>query len=235
MTASLVKAQLTRSLIILIGGTLNVLGPVMREGDEVRKILDIPNKILRSLAENMIIRWLRSGALGEHGKFIQRVLVFLQGKKTALGFLFGLAAYLCKDLVQDDTWLGVVGGILMGVGLIDKAVRQPGRPPEIAASWLYQTLANNAGTLATALTAAFVYVTGPTCVAWAIWNLSLSCVYQGKALFFVAATLVYIGILDTAFLSKTPASVVIAKAEGLLSPLPPIKDKVGTLSEWEPK
>lgn len=176
----------------------------------LRAIWGVPNKLLRGLAENLLIRWLRDGEAGKHGALLERVLGALKGWKSWTGLTIGLVGYVGGAVGASpglEASLEWIGGFLLAIGLSDKAISTPGRPAILAESPVYRWLADNSGTLASILTALFVYVSGSSCVALAVRSLSLSCAGQGRVLLFVAAAASYLGILDAGFLSKTPGAV----------------------------
>jgi hypothetical protein len=176
-------------------------------GSIISKILGAPSALLRGFAERYLIGWLRGGIEGAHGAFLQRVLLAVQGGKTITGLALGFVTWAGVDLGMSaglTVALASVSAILVAVGLADKGLAQPGRPEALAEAPLYRALADNAGLLATLLTSAFASAAGPSCVAWEIRSLSLSCSGQSYLLLVAALALVYIGILDTGFLSRMP-------------------------------
>lgn len=177
-------------------------------GKFLRKILGAPNAALRLLAEQGLIRWLRDGRAGKHGPALERTLAALEGKKTLLGVAFGSIGFILLSfgLDHEAVYVFLVAGAFAGAGIADKAVREPGRPAALENSWLYRFLAQNAGTVATVLTMAFGYVLSQECQPFR-FVVEVSCTAQYRCLFGIAALLVYVGILDQAFLSKTPNAV----------------------------
>ncbi len=170
------------------------------------KILGIPNALIRSIAEKTIVGWLRDGFDGKHGPAVQRVLQILKGKKLIAGAILGALAFLAAGLGHDQAafWLGWIGGPLAAVGLVDKAIHEPGRPDLLADSTLYRVFADNAGTIASLLVGAFAYVTGPGCLPRTLAHWTITCTTQSQGLLILTLALVYLGILDQGFLTRTP-------------------------------
>jgi hypothetical protein len=82
--------------------------------------------LLLKLGMGVLGREIRAAAEGKHGAAAQRVYLALQGRKTLLGLLLGA---VCAGLVSvgyagPEAWIaGTIGGLLTGVGLIDKSWR----------------------------------------------------------------------------------------------------------------
>jgi hypothetical protein len=179
----------------------------------LKKLLGVPNALIRAIAEKTIVGFLRDGFAGQHGPAVQRVLEALKGKKLFIGGTLGGLAFLAAGLEYDQVafWLGWTGGPLAAVGLVDKAIHEPGRPDFLAENALYRLLADNAGTIAAALLSAFAYVSGADCITRFLGSVAISCAAMGQALMALSLALVYLGILDAGFLSKTPAAVKAGK------------------------
>ncbi len=180
------------------------------------KILGAPNAVLRGIAEHAIVGRLSDAAAGQYGPGVASVLAALKGKKLIIGTLLGALAFLAAGLGFDGAafWLAWIGGPLAAVGLVDKAVHEPGRPDFLADSALYRLLADNAGSIASGLLAAFAYVTSADCVPRTLSGWTVTCTTQGHVLLGVSLLLVYLGILDQGFLTKTPGAVRTASTGG---------------------
>lgn len=78
-----------------------------------------------------LTRRIRAAAEGEEGEMPQRIYVWLQGKKTITGLVLAFAAGGLEAVGHHDyaVYVGVVAGVLMQVGLLDKAWRA--EPPKI--------------------------------------------------------------------------------------------------------
>lgn len=172
----------------------------------LKKILGAPNALLRKLAEVAVVKWLRQAGDGTHGETAQAIYNALAWKKTLTGVLIGGLGFIAESQGFTDgaTWLQLIGTVFVAAGLADKAVRTPGRPDWAANSAWYRFLADNSGMLSTLLGSAFAYTATTTCAPLDLHWLVLSCAAQTKALGCVTLALVYLGILDTAFLSRTP-------------------------------
>mgnify|MGYP001415127042 CR=1 FL=1 len=171
-----------------------------------RKVLGAPSALIRAIAEKTIVGWLRDGAAGKHGALVQSALAKARGKKFVTGLLLGGLAFLAVGLGFDQAgfWLGWIGGPLAAVGLVDKAIHEPGRPDFLSESTLYRLLADNAGTIASLLLGAFAYTSGADCVTRFAGSFAISCAFQGQALLGGTLALVYLEVLDAGFWSKTP-------------------------------
>lgn len=178
-------------------------------GKLLRKILSVPNAAFQFIAENFLVRWLRDGRAGKHGRFVEYVLTSMAGYKTICGFAFGMIAYMLASFGLDHEagWVMLFAGAMFTAGITDKAVQAPGRPLFLENSWLYRFLAQNAGMLASSLTTALAYVMSSACTPVAVYKITITCHAMELTLAGVAIVLVYIGILDQGFMSKTSRHV----------------------------
>jgi len=172
----------------------------------IKWLTDLPNKLFRVVAEHVITNWLRDAANGDHGRIIQWILLFIKGKKTAVGFLLGLVGFVGGNVFDPQVlwWCQRIGILLFGVGLIDKAVWTPGRPQWLQDWWLYRLLADHAGFISSTLISAFTMVYGSSCAAWVIHQYSVSCSTRATALLCLTFFFIWVGVLDVGFLTSIP-------------------------------
>jgi hypothetical protein len=95
--------------------------------------------------------------------------------------------------------------VAIAAGLADKAVRTPGRPEWAANSAIYRALADNAGLLSTVIGSATAYVLSEGCSSFDLRGFAVTCQMQQQGLTVLTLALVYLGILDQAFVGKSPA------------------------------
>lgn len=178
----------------------------------LREILGAPNSLLRALAEHLLIRWLREAGAGQHGPGWQRAYQVLAGRKTWIGLAIGCAGFVAEGLEAGWVALAIqaIGAVCIAGGIADKAVRNQGRPALLADNYFYRLLADHAGLLASVLTFCFAYVTGADCGLLDLYWIEFSCAAQRQILGGATLALVYLGVLDVGFLSRTPAQAAFA-------------------------
>lgn len=147
-------------------------------------------------------QWLRNAAEGKLGPRWQAAYWWTVGRKTYWGFALLLVTVALTALGEDKltVTVGVVGGVLVTLGLLDKGWR--GETPRwFLESRFYQLLAAHGADIA----AGFGYLAYRLegCAAQFAWDLQ-NCALWSRMLVVMAGLLVYFNVIPAAWRARPP-------------------------------
>ena len=162
------------------------------------------NGLIRKMIKSVGIKWLtgqvRAAAEGKLGTKWRDAYWFLAGQKRLMSLMLCIVAGATALMGYTETAsaIGVVAGVGLSLGFVDKNWRETAESDWLKDSWVWKLLANNAPVVTTGLIVLLAWLQGTTCTLGA-W-----CGYGSIGVSILGASLVQVGIVDAAWNAPAP-------------------------------